>query len=132
MKIRLGQLRSLVREALEATVLYHGTLAEYAPSIARTGLRAGEGWGGAAKPGVFLSANVEDAMHWAKMTALKKMKLPQEESYFNQVDEADLAVVKVTIPESERHNVIPRQRSYNLPGDMQFVGSVPPEWITIV
>jgi len=129
-KIKLGQLRSLIREALE-TVLYHGTVKEYAPSIIATGLRAGEGWGGAAKPGVFLSANVADAMYWAKMTALKKLKLPQEESYFDQVDEADLAIIKVAVPENERHNVVPRQRSYNLPGDVQYVGSIPPEWITI-
>ena len=59
-KILELNLRWLIREFAirgdHPTVLYHGTLRSNVNSILATGLRAGAGWGGAAKPGVFLSS----------------------------------------------------------------------------
>ena len=134
MKIRLSDLRRIIREALEVggLTLYHGTLRDAVPSILRTGLRAGQGWGGAEKPGVFLCASQETALYWAKMSLLKKLGRPQDPSEFLDLDEDQLAVLEVTVPSEEVTNVVPRQKSFNLPGDSQYVGSVPPQWIKLI
>ena len=132
--MRDSLLRSYIRQTLLETMqppLYHGTLRDNVPSILRTGIRAGQGWGGAARPGVFLSATPEAALYWSKMSLLKKMGLPQEESNFPGLDESELAVLRVSVPPEESSNVVPRRTSFALPGDSQYVGAVPPEWITV-
>ncbi|NBW06532.1 MAG: hypothetical protein EBR82_00725 [Caulobacteraceae bacterium] len=134
MKLRISDLRHIIREVLEEQGLtfYHGTLKDAVPSILRTGLRAGQGWGGAAKPGVFLSTSPDSALYWAKMSFLTRHGLPAEESSFDRVDPSQLVVLRVDVPPEERSNIVPRQRSYNLAGDSQYVGSVPPGWISVL
>ena len=131
MRIRVSALRRLVREALEdeGLTFYHGTLRDAVPSILRVGLRAGEGWGGGAAPGVFLSKSHESALYWAKISLLKKLGLPQVPSNFPGLDESETVVLQVSVPPEEVGNVVPRQKRFNLPGDSQYVGSVPPQWI---
>lgn len=116
-----------------SVVLYHGTLSERVPSILSSGLRATEGWGGAANPGVFLSPTREAAEYWGTAALLKKLGLPVPQG----VDlhpppgyEGDVSVLAVEIPPEESDNVVPRRKSFSLPGDVQFVGSIPPEWIS--
>ena len=113
------------------TTYYHGTLREFVPSILRTGISAGHGWGGVAKPGVFLSAIPETALYWSKMSLLKKLGLPQVESNFNILDESELAVLRVDVPPEGMEFIVPRRTSFNRPGDMQHEGPVPPAWITL-
>jgi hypothetical protein len=114
------------------TTYYHGTLREFVPSILRTGIRAGHGWGGAARPGVFLSASPEAALYWSKMSLLKKLGLPQKESNFDALDESELVILRVDVPPEGMESVVPRRTPFSRPGDMQHEGSVPPEWITLL
>ena len=114
------------------TTYYHGTLREFVPSILRTGIRAGHGWGGAARPGVFLSASPEAALYWSKMSLLKKLGLPQEDRNFDALDESELAVLRVDVPPEGMESVVPRRTPFSKQGDMQYVGPVPPEWITLL
>jgi hypothetical protein len=116
------------------TVLYHGTLRERVPSILSAGLRATEGWGGAAAPGVFLSPTREDAEYWATAALLKKLGLPVPQGValaapFEAAGE--VAVLAVAVPPSGTANIVPRRKSFSLPGDVQYVGSIPPEWISV-
>jgi hypothetical protein len=130
-------IRGLIREVLAAgapTVLYHGTLHERVPSIMRAGLTAGPGWGGAPKPGVFLSPTREDAEYWAKMALARKLGMPGSEDSFDILDTdalSQIAIIEVHIPLEEAHNIIPRVKSFSLLGDVQFVGSIPPEWLNL-
>jgi hypothetical protein len=122
MRITEAKLRQIIREVLASKVpvtLYHGTLGDRVGSIMQTGLRATEGWGGAAKPGVFLSPTVEDATYWAEK-ARERAAMP-----------SDIAILKVRIPSEETHNLVPRRKSFSLPNDIQYVGSIPPEWISL-
>jgi hypothetical protein len=116
------------------TVLYHGTLRERVPSILASGLRATEGWGGAASPGVFLSPTREDAEYWATAALLKKLGLPVPqgvELVAPSEHAGAVAVLAVAVPPAAAGNIVPRRKSFSLPGDVQFVGSVPPEWISV-
>jgi hypothetical protein len=138
MKITVGRLRQLVREALApgGTVLYHGTLRDRLPSILASGLRATEGWGGAAAPGVFLSPTRGDAEYWAAASALKRAGRPVPQGVdllglLTPEEAADIAIVAVHVPPEESPNLVPRRKSFSLPGDVQYVGSVPPEWLEV-
>lgn len=116
------------------TVLYHGTLRERVPSILSAGLRATEGWGGAASPGVFLSPTREDAEYWATAALLKKLGLPVPQGVALAAPfeaAGDVAVLAVAVPPSAAANIVPRRKSFSLPGDVQYVGSIPPEWISV-
>jgi hypothetical protein len=116
------------------TVLYHGTLRERVPSILATGLRATEGWGGAASPGVFLSPTREDAEYWATAALLKKLGLPVPQGVALAAPfeaAGDVAVLTVAVPPGAAANIVPRRKSFSLPGDVQYVGSIPPEWISV-
>lgn len=132
-------LRGLIREfasrADAPTVLYHGTLRSNVNSILATGLRAGKGWGGAAKPGVFLSATPEDALYWSKMSMLGRMGLDTEAESFDILEKeglmGQLAVLRVEVPADATGSLVPRRTSFSLSNDMQFVGSIPPEWISV-
>jgi hypothetical protein len=95
-------------------------------SIMQTGLRATEGWGGAAKPGVFLSPTVEDATYWATMALRRSAKMSGSDAL-----PSDIAILEVQIPPEESHNLVPRRKSFSLPGDVQYIGSIPPEWISL-
>ena len=125
--------RCMTREVIDSNyiVFYHGTLKSAIPSIMKTGLRATEGWGGAARPGVFLSASFDDAVYWSKMSTLKKMGLEQKESNFDEVPDDEVAVLEIHIPDRLRDSLVPRNKSFNLSGDIQFVGATPPEWISV-
>lgn len=137
-KILELNLRRLIREFAirgdHPTVLYHGTLRSNVNSILATGLRAGAGWGGAAKPGVFLSSSPEDAMYWAKMSMATRMGLDTEPEALDLIEKQglmdQLAVLRIEVPSGESGSLVPRKTSFSLPNDMQFVGSVPPEWIS--
>lgn len=127
-------IRQLIREFLivessQQLIFYHGTLPQYVSSILKTGLRATEGWGGVAAPGVFLSRTIEDAEFWARMSALKSKGLPQKEEYFSEVRSEEIAVLEISIPPEEMSNLVPRRKEFNLEGDMQFVGPIPPQWL---
>jgi hypothetical protein len=116
------------------TVLYHGTLRERVPSILASGLRATKGWGGAPSPGVFLSPNRGDAEYWATAALLKKLGLPVPQGValaapFEAAGE--VAVLAVAVPPAAAGNIVPRRKSFSLPGDVQYVGSIPPEWISV-
>lgn len=136
MRVTESQLRRIIREVLESKVpviLYHGTLRDRVGSIMQTGLRATEGWGGAAKPGVFLSPTVEDATYWDKMTLLRKAGIAGSAANFDELDDAmlsDIAILEIRIPPEALSNLVPRRKSFSLPGDVQYVGSIPPEWIS--
>lgn len=138
-KILELNLRRLIREfaaqVKEPTVLYHGTLRSNVQSILTTGLRAGAGWGGAEKPGVFLSSTPEDALYWAKMSMLGRMGLDSEAESFDLIEKEglmdQLAVMRVEVPAEDTISLVPRRTSFSLPNDMQFVGSVPREWIDV-
>lgn len=108
-------------------LFYHGTLKKNVPSILRTGLRAGFGFG-AEKPGVFLSSSYEDALHWAKEA--------QENAEIK--DGADPAVIVVDLPNEELENVVRRTNQFAkkyfepLPGDKQYLGSIPAEYLSVL
>jgi hypothetical protein len=105
---------------------YHGTLKRNVSGILRTGLRAGFGFG-AEKPGVFLSSSYEDALHWAKEA--------QENAEIK--DGADPAVIVVDLPNEELENVVRRTNQFAkkyfepLPGDKQYLGSIPAEYLSV-
>jgi hypothetical protein len=125
----------LFEEEERPMVLYHGTLRDSVGSILSGGLKAGGGWGGAAKPGVFLSPTPEDASYWAKMTLLRKLGLPKDNAYFEQLTDnvlEEIVILKIEIPSEEAGNVIERRMSFSLPNDLQYVGSIPPEWISVL
>lgn len=113
-------------------VLYHGTLHDRVPSILSSGLRAGSGWGGAASPGVFLSPSREDAEYWGTASLLKQLSLPVPRGGDRSPTgtEGDVVVLTITVPHEESGNIVPRRKSFSLPGDVQFVGNIPPEWIS--
>jgi len=98
-------------------IYYHGTLSRNVDSILRTGLLIGFGWG-AEKPGVFLSRDYRTALYWA------------ENAHKTSGDQP--AVLRVSIPDSQVTNVIPRKTSFAKPGDVQYLGEIPPDWITDV
>ena len=126
---------TLPMEEERPMVLYHGTLKDSVGSILSGGLKAGGGWGGAAKPGVFLSPTPEDASYWAKMTLLRKRGLPKDSQLFNELTDEDLSeivILKIRIPVDEVDNVIERRMSFSLPNDLQYVGSIPPDWISVL
>ena len=138
MKITMRDLRQVIREALAdgGTVLYHGTLRDRVPSILASGLRATEGWGGAAKPGVFLSPTRDDAEYWAAAAFLKRAGRPVPQGVdlmglLTPEERAETAVVSVHVPPEESSSLVPRRKSFSLPGDVQYVGSVPPEWLKL-
>lgn len=132
-------LRGLIREfasrADDPTILYHGTLRSNVSSILSTGLRAGKGWGGAEKPGVFLSSTPEDALYWAKMAMLGRMGLNTDSESFDILEKEglmeQLAILRVEVPPEAAGSLVPRRTSFSLPNDMQFVGSIPAEWISV-
>ena len=129
-----GTSGKMYESAVGATVLYHGTLRGRVPSILATGLRATEGWGGAPKPGVFLSPTREDAEYWGTAGLLKAMGLPVPQGAELAPPpgtEGEVVVLAVTIPPDALGTIVPRRKSFSLPGDVQFVGSIPPEWISI-
>ena len=135
MKNNLKTLLEYLMEEERPMVLYHGTLRDSVGSILSGGLKAGGGWGGAAKPGVFLSPTPEDASYWAKMTLLRKRGLPKDSQLFNELTDEDLSeivILKIRIPVDEVDNVIERRMSFSLPNDLQYVGSIPPEWISVL
>lgn len=132
-------LRVLIREfasrADAPTILYHGTLRSNVNSILGTGLRASKGWGGAEKPGVFLSSTPGDALYWAKMAMLGRMGLDTDSKSFDILEKEgllnQLAVLRVEVPPEADGSLVPRRTSFSLPNDMQFVGSIPAEWISV-
>lgn len=131
----LKTLLEYLMEEERPMVLYHGTLRDNVESILSGGLKAGGGWGGAAKPGVFLSPTPEDASYWAKMTLLRKLGMPKDNAYFDQLTDYDMeeiVILKIRIPSEEAGNVIERRMSFSLPNDLQYVGSIPPEWISVL
>lgn len=129
-----GNSGQMYESAAGGTVLYHGTLRDRIPSILATGLRATEGWGGASRPGVFLSPTRADAEYWGTAGLLKAMGLPVPqvaELTPPPGAEGEVVVLAVTIPPEELGSIVPRRKSFSLPGDVQFVGSIPPEWISV-
>lgn len=132
MRVTVGRLRRLVREALEGpTVLYHGTLSSDVPSILRSGIKAGEGWGGAEHPGVFLCRDPEDAYVWGATKALGRKGAPPTEEEVASVDPSLVSVLEVHVPPEAVGSIASRQKEFNRPGDLQFVGSVPSQWISV-
>ena len=134
MTAKFSLLRRVIREMIdsESLVFYHGTTKDAIPSIMNGGLQATKGWGGASNPGVFLSKSVENARYWSKMSLLKKLGLPYDESNFGEVAEDEITVFEVRIPADHSGDVIKRNASFSLAGDMQFVGSVPTEWLSLI
>ena len=115
------------------SVFYHGTIKSNLPSILKTGLKATEGWGGTAKPGVFISPTIDDAIYWAKMGMLKKLGLPPDKANFNKVSDDDVAIIKIQVPPDRMIDVIERKKKeFSLPDDKQFVGSIPKEWLSVL
>lgn len=111
---------------------YHGTSKSNLPSIMKTGLKATEGWGGALKPGVFMSPTISDAIYWAKMGMLKKLGLEPEKENLSKVPDSDIAIIKIQIPPDRMVDVIERKKKeFSLPDDKQFVGSIPKEWLSV-
>jgi RNA:NAD 2'-phosphotransferase (TPT1/KptA family) len=115
------------------SVFYHGTIKSNLPSILKSGLKATEGWGGAVKPGVFMSPTISDAVYWAKMAMLKKIGLSPDKENFNKVSDGDIAIIKIQVPPDRMADVIERKKKeFSLPNDKQFVGSIPKEWLSVI
>lgn len=98
-------------------IFYHGARQGNLSSILSAGLRPGYGWG-AESPGVFLSKDFETANYWAAASAEKS----------NIKD--DYVVLQVNIPDDQMMNVIPRKTSFAKPGDVQYLGHIPKEWVS--
>jgi len=65
-----------------------------------------------------LSKDFETANYWAAASAEKS----------NIKD--DYVVLQVNIPDDQMMNVIPRKTSFAKPGDVQYLGHIPKEWVS--
>jgi len=133
----------------KSITLYHGTLLEKIPSILKTGLDAGAGWGSYGGSGVFLSSSYKGALYWAKVSFLASKGEKMESSRFDRkYSPKILAVVKVTIPQThfkylkadmeqaedfeEGYEKDEWEKSLRIAGDVMYIRKIPPAWIRIV
>lgn len=134
--------------------LYHGTAAGALRSICATGIRVGEGWGGAGTSGVFLSRSPVAALYWAKMAHQRDHDEKMEAERFDRAHKLDrddlIVVVQVDVPFEELHRLkaddeqfedvqYPEdveqdpddwESSLKYIGDARFDGPAPPEWVS--
>ena len=137
--------------------LFHGTLAEFVPSILSEGIRTTRG-AVVGDEGVFLSATPEAAEYWAKYLFQMRAGTRGRQLFEHDMEDAGLAksdviaIIAVDIPSSsleflaaDMNQAEPGRpgdawetpldpddwrRSLSLIGDVVFRGSIPPEWIS--
>lgn len=130
-------------------ILFHGTLRENLPDIVESGIRRGEGWGGAGTSGVFLSGTPEGALYWAKMAHQREHGENLDVERFDRKHKLDmdslLVVLPVLVPPSAEdllradeeqfedvHADFPAtdwRKSLEVIGDVRYDGEIPPHWV---